>query len=157
MLAFMAFDHALFIFKGCSGMLGKGTATQCNWKRGKVCSMLATAALSSLDKIVRVASISIQPCSMSELFHVNWTELSVRAPSRSPPALLPSVRRRIEVRGEEKKIWGLPNLFWHKEMFSSVKGGGGGVPDWHFNRLSAGIAHFTSLHIRTVSCASALV
>lgn len=36
MFAFVAFDQAQeFIFKGHCGMLGKGTATQCNWKGGR--------------------------------------------------------------------------------------------------------------------------
>lgn len=36
MFAFVAFDQAQeFIFKGHCRMLGKGTATQCNWKGGR--------------------------------------------------------------------------------------------------------------------------
>lgn len=56
------------------GVIGKGEGLRLG---GCCCSCLS-------DKIVRVANISIQPCSVSGRFHVNWSELSVRAPSRAP-------------------------------------------------------------------------
>lgn len=52
MFALVAFDQSQeFIFKGHSGTPGKGTATQSNWKGGKVCSVLAAAAPTSLIRL----------------------------------------------------------------------------------------------------------
>lgn len=54
----------------------------------------------------------------------------------------------IEVRKKEsKEIWGLPNLLWHKEMFSSVKGGGGKPGAWlTFQQRACGDCPFKAPH-----------
>lgn len=71
-----------FIFKGCSGLPVKGEAVWCNGRAGRPV-VHSCCCWSLSDKIVWGASVSTQPCSVSQCFHMNWAELSPHTPSCS--------------------------------------------------------------------------
>lgn len=59
-----------FIFEGHSGLHVKGEAVWCNGRAGRPV-VHGCCCWSLSDKIVRGASISTQPCSVSQCFHMN--------------------------------------------------------------------------------------